>query len=292
MIGVTRHTGAGFAWVERACSTPDSAPTLVFLHGIGSSAESFVDLFDHLPGAYRALAWNAPGYGGSAPLAADWPVAGDYAEALSRFLDAAGVQRAVLIGHSLGTLMAGAFARTSPDRVAHLVLAASACGYRIAPGAALPDGVGARIDDLARLGPTEFARTRAARLVFEPEENTETLARVTREMGRVDPKGYAQAVRMLASGDLEATLREVRVPCDFIIGAEDIVTPEEQTTRAAAARASAGGPAPRVESIARAGHAVYLQRPAAFAEALLRLLPAELTDMETPGSARIGGKDG
>jgi pimeloyl-ACP methyl ester carboxylesterase len=77
---------------------------------------------------------------------------------------------------------------------------------------------------------------------------------------------------MLASGDLSGTLADIAVPTGFVIGSEDQVTPAAQTDAAAAAVARALGTAPPVETIARAGHAVYLQRPAAFAEALTRLI--------------------
>ena len=47
--------------------------------------------------------------------------AGDYADALAAMLDRAGVWQAVLVGHSLGALVASAFAAKYPDRVLHLV---------------------------------------------------------------------------------------------------------------------------------------------------------------------------
>jgi pimeloyl-ACP methyl ester carboxylesterase len=60
--------------------------------------------------AARVLAWDAPGYGNSAPLAPmAMPGAADYAERLWAWLDALGPQAAaplVLVGHSLGALMA------------------------------------------------------------------------------------------------------------------------------------------------------------------------------------------
>ena len=58
------------------------APALVMLHGIGSNAGSFAPLMTRLAARRRVIAWNAPGYGASAPLAADWPSADDYARAL------------------------------------------------------------------------------------------------------------------------------------------------------------------------------------------------------------------
>ena len=246
-----------------------SGSVVVFLHGIGSSAASFAPLFGHLPADLSLLAWNAPGYSNSAPLAEDWPMAGDYADALAGLLDRLGHGAVHLVGHSLGTLIAAVFARRSPDRVQSLTLAAAAKGYGVPRGGKLPDGVAARLTDLARLGPAAFASARAANLVHEPERHPEIVKSVEAAMAQVNPAGYAQAVRMLASGDLPGDLAHVAARPGFIIGAQDRVTPMAQTLAAADAWEAAMGAHPTVTEIDRAGHAVYLQRPDAFCTALL-----------------------
>ncbi len=58
-----------------------------------------------------------PGYGESPMLAATPADAGDYADALARMLDRAGVEQTILVGHSLGALVAAAFAAKYPQRV-------------------------------------------------------------------------------------------------------------------------------------------------------------------------------
>lgn len=81
-----------------------------------------------LPG-YRVLAWDMPGYGESPMLAAAPADAGDYADALARMLDRAGVEQTILVGHSLGALVAAAFAAKYPQRMFYPVLADVAQGY-------------------------------------------------------------------------------------------------------------------------------------------------------------------
>ena len=250
-------------------SRPGPGPVMVFLHGIGSNATSFAPLFEILPPDLSLLAWNAPGYLGSAPLKEDWPLAGDYADRLADLLDRLGHDAVHLVGHSLGTLIAAAFARRFPDRVQSLTLAAAANGYRVPRMGALPDGVQARLTDLARLGPAAFASARASNLVHEPQRHPEIVKGVETAMAQVNPKGYAQAVRMLASGDLPGDLAHVTARPGFIIGAQDRVTPIAQTKAAAGAWGPGRQTRPTVTEIERAGHAVYLQRPDAFCAALL-----------------------
>ncbi|MCB1390616.1 MAG: alpha/beta hydrolase, partial [Rhodobacteraceae bacterium] len=254
------HIAAGIGWREHQ----GDGPVLVALHGIGSEARAFDPLAALLPG-WRVLAWEAPGYGPSEPLATDWPRAADYAEALARFLDARGLNRVHLLGHSLGTLIGAAFARSCPERVLTLTLASCAQGGGAAAGA-LPPAQQARLDDLARLGGAEFARTRAPRLVFQPEKSRALVARVAEGMAKVKLPGYAQAVRMLATGDLAADCAVLSVPTAVIVGAEDIVTPPAQSERVhAALPAAAKG---FFTLIPGTGHALHQQAPEALAQAL------------------------
>lgn len=268
MSELKTHKIDGISFIER----DGPGPCLVFLHGIGSQARSFHALFEQLPPDYHLLAWQTPGYGNSDPVAPEWPIAKDYADALAGLLRARDLGPIILIGHSLGTLIAADFARAYPDMVSCVVLASCAPGYGAQVGGEMPPLVAKRITDLQALGGREFARARAPRLVYQPEDNAEVVAVVEDGMSKVLPHGYAQAVRMLASGRLYETLQHVSVPCRFITATDDLVTPPPQTQAAAEAWANAHGVSAHVEEIEMAGHAVYVQQPCAFAKTLLRLI--------------------
>lgn len=132
-----------------------SAVTHVLLHGIGSASGSWVRQLDAAAGKpVRVLAWDAPGYGTSDPVQADWPRADDYAERLWAWLDALGVQTPItLVGHSLGALMAGRAALLAPSRVQRLVLLSPAGGYGNADPAVREQKLRDRLATLERLGP-------------------------------------------------------------------------------------------------------------------------------------------
>lgn len=261
-------------------------PTLVFLHGIGSSSDSFLPVFETFPEGPRLIAWNAPGYLTSTPLAAATPTSKDYAAALERFFDSLGLDEATIIGHSLGTLIAVAFALRAPERVSSIVLVASAQGYGIGADEPLPPKATDRLEDLESQGPEAFAEARAPRLVFDPERHPSVVAHVRQEMARINPKGYAQAVRMLASGNLAASVAKLRKKPAFIVGTEDRITPFEQTNAAMQTWKETHGDTPRCVSIPDAGHAVYVQAPLAFVEALLELVP----DIQTPTPSHAEGE--
>jgi pimeloyl-ACP methyl ester carboxylesterase len=177
---------------------------VVLLHGIGSHGHSFDLLMDALPESVDAIAWSAPGYGGSHQLAVERPNPADYADALARLLDRLDVAQIVLVGHSLGCLFAASFAARYPSRVIALALMSPALGYGVGPSDNLPPAVQARITEINDMGPQVFAEKRAARLVFQPERKPEVLAAVRRAMAALHPPGYAQAVYALGAGDLLA----------------------------------------------------------------------------------------
>lgn len=257
MRGIT----VGIGYLQR----PGQGTPLVLLHGIGSDAQSWATTIAQLPPTVAALAWWAPGYGDSAPVKSARPVA--YAARLLALLDALDMPRVVLAGHSLGALFAGAFAARWPDRVAALALLSPALGYRVAPGDALPEGVQARIDELATLGPSAFAAKRAARLLYAPQDHPEIFAGVQRAMAAVNTEAYAQACQALGAGDLLGDAPHLAMPATILVGEQDLVTPPAN----AQALYEAAPSGSTVEIVPEAGHALPQQAPALVAARLAAL---------------------
>ena len=238
--------------------------TFVLLHGVGSHALSFEPLMQSLPPSIEAIAWNAPGYGESKPLTNASPTPRDYAAALAAALDLLGMSRAVLVGHSLGSLFAASFAANYPARVSALALLSPALGYRVPAGEPLPSGVQQRIDELNALGASAFSQKRAARLVGDPLLKPHVLDAVERAMAAVHPHGYAQAVRALGAGDMIADLATVSVPALVAVGSKDVITPP---ANAEAAR-DAFKAKPRYHEVEGAGHALPQEEPTIVADFL------------------------
>jgi|HubBroStandDraft_4_1064222.scaffolds.fasta_scaffold31212_2 pimeloyl-ACP methyl ester carboxylesterase len=250
-----RAGDAAFSFLEAG-----SGPPLVLLHGIGSAAASFRYQLEALSARFRVVAWDSPGYGASTPLAIEHPDTSDYAAALDAWLGALGIDRCHLVGQSLGTLIAARFAAEQPRRVLSLTLAGVARGHGRLPPPERQRLLAQRLDDLAQLGPQGMAAKRGPRLLGP--EATESMRRTVIEiMARIPAEGYAQAARMLSTGDITADLVRLStaLPIQIMVGQADVITPPESNLEIAAAI-----PAASVHVVPGAGHALYLEKPAEF----------------------------
>lgn len=249
-------------WVSvRECGEADAdALPLVCLHGIGSGSASWLEVAQLLAPRTRLIAWDAPGYGDSTPLAQSMPTGADYAQRVHALLDALQIERCVLVGHSLGALMATPAARADA-RIAALVLISPAQGYGAAGREAERARVHAeRMGSLAELGVAGMAAKRAGRLV---SEHASPVARawVRWNMARLNDAGYRQAIELLCGGQLLADVAALPegLPLTVACGELDVVTPPAGCAEVAQQR---GVP---LVPIARAGHASYVEQPAAVA---------------------------
>ncbi len=176
-------------------------------------------------------------------------------------LDRAGVWQAVLVGHSLGALVASAFAAKFPDRVIHLVLADAAQGY----GNAAPEQreqVWRNREQQMALGATSSPRP-APRSCC-PGARAEDIATVAAGM-RARPEGYLAAAWMLAHDDIHGWLKRYSGTFEVWCGEQDAIT-QPELVQGLALRY--GMP---FIAIPQAGHASYLDNDAFFNQQLLRI---------------------
>lgn len=245
-----------------ACRVGGSrGPVIVLLHGISSGAASWLPCASLLAAQARVIAWDAPGYGQSSPLPMPAPAARDYALRLEALLAALQVRPDLIVGHSLGALMAAAYAaHAAPDaQPARFLLLSPALGYG-APGKEEKsrDVARQRIESLESLGVDGLAQRGPTRLL-SAAATPDARAWVQWNMQRLNPDGYRQAVGLLCGDDIGPYLQARTRPVDVGCGAADVVT----TPTASAALAQ------RFDlpfhDIADAGHACYIEQPQAVA---------------------------
>jgi pimeloyl-ACP methyl ester carboxylesterase len=252
---------AGIGYRE---SGPRDAPALVLLHGIGSTSSVWRRQFGPLGVRHRVLAWDAPGYADSKPLAPELPHAGDYARALGDWLDALGVAKSVLVTSSWGTLIALAFAGAHPQRVRAMVLGGPTAGWGAQPAGEREKRIAERIARIRSLGPQAMREQDAPELVAPG--TGEDVLRLLRDSGEsLTVAGYAQATHVLGNSDGTSMIRGLDCPVLVIVGSADRRTPPETNAKrlAAAARRAT------LEVFPDCGHLPQLEYPERFNRAVL-----------------------
>jgi pimeloyl-ACP methyl ester carboxylesterase len=258
----TRHLRLGYRQVGHGVA-------IVLLHGIGSGAGSWANLADRLAGCGRLIAWDAPGYGSSDALPISRPSAADYAAALHDLLDALQLESYYLVGHSLGAMMAAAYAAGYPECVRGVLLADPAQGYAGAEPAERERIRQERVNRLADLGTEAYAQQRAGALLrSDPDHGA--LEAVRASMRRLRMDGFSQANWMLANDDIWRYLPAWCGPLHVTCGEADSITPP----------ADAASLAQRMSApctlLPRAGHASYLDAPQAFAQTIRDFIDADV----------------
>ncbi|HZO92811.1 MAG TPA: alpha/beta fold hydrolase [Candidatus Baltobacteraceae bacterium] len=155
--GFVEAGGVRLAAFEAGSRDP-GAPAVVLLHGLGHWSEgAWGRLIPRLDPALRYVALDLPGFGASEKPAARYDRA-FFRRVVDAALDALGVARVALVGHSLGGFLAADYAGRHPERVTHLSL--------IAPGGFVRSLRFAAFGIAGRLAPIAFALAPSRRLVL------------------------------------------------------------------------------------------------------------------------------
>lgn len=249
----------------------DDAVPVVFLHGIGGGARLWTRQLQTFGRHYRAIAWDMPGYGGSAPL--ETASVGTYGDALAEFIDALRLERPVLVGHSIGGMIVQSFLADDLGSVRAAILA------QTSPAFGGRDPRWAEEFVAARLGPLDQG---------EPIASV-ALANITGMLGAdPDPDGVALARDVMASTPAEAyrastlamigfdrreALARIAAPTLLLAGSEDRSAPAP--TMAKMAEKVPGSEYVCLDGV---GHLAFAERPAAFDDAVLSFLARNLTE--------------
>jgi 3-oxoadipate enol-lactonase len=242
-------------------------PSLVFLHGIGGAARAWRGQIDAFSDRYRAVAWDMPGYGGSARLAG--VSIATLADALQDFLQQIGVSRPIIVGHSIGGMIVQHWLTEHPEAARAVVLAQTSPAFGKADGNWQKSFIEARLGPLDR-GETmaSLAPTLVGDLVGDdPDTAGMEVARSC--MASVPEASYRASMLALLGFDQRQALGAIKVPTLVLSGSKDKNAPAPMMAKMASYI-----PAAEYVELEGVGHLVNLERPAAFDAALDQFLKA------------------
>jgi pimeloyl-ACP methyl ester carboxylesterase len=239
-----------------------SGTPLVILHGLGGRSESWVPQYQGLGADYRVIGWDAPGYGESSEIELDQPNIEDYAEVFIRFIDALGIERCHLMGHSVGTCIAAKVHQDHADRLLSLTLAEAVIGNGSSSEEEKNRMLQSRADDLEEMGPSVFAEKRTPNSLSPSADPDAIRAAVDFAKG-MQVSGYLKLFGALVRANMFEYVDALRVPAMIVAGSDDKSAPEEFVRQIAAAFSGI-----RYEVIAGIGHQIAFEKPEIFVDLL------------------------
>ena len=213
-FNVTTESGIELDAIERG--DPRGLP-MIMLHGYSDSHLSFEPLMRRMPSSIRAIAVSQRGHGNSGKPTNGYRLA-DFAGDVKVVLDRLEIPRAVLLGHSMGSLVAGRFALDHPDRVAGLILIGA---FRTLRGnAALEELWREVIADMTDPVQPIFVRGFQESTLATPVP-LDFLNTVIAESQKLPAHVWREVGRGLMADDFSAELRRIVAPTLIIWGDQD-----------------------------------------------------------------------
>ena len=262
------------AFVERiAFEVSGEGEPVLLIHGLGGTSNTWTPLAAAFA-RHKRVAFDLPGSGRSHRIEGPFSVQ-SFLEAALKVMQRAGVARAHVAAHSMGTIVAAHLAAAEPSKVASLAL----FGPLLAPPEPARSAIRARAAK-AREGdmqPIADALVQASLSSESRAKRPAAVAFVRESLMRQDPQGYAASCEALA-GMQPADTSRIACPALLVTGDEDAVAPP-QSVRAMAQKISGS----RVEVLRGCGHWTPLEKPVECVEMLNRFY-ARRTQWRTSSS--------
>jgi 3-oxoadipate enol-lactonase len=234
-----------------------AGPWLVFAHGAGGNHLSWWQQVPAFAGRFRCLVYDQRGWGRS--VCDGTPDPARFAPDLAVLLDHVGAERAALVGQSMGGWTALGCALGMPERVTHLVLAATLAGLTdaaILARLAAIHGRGRPFDGRRALAPDFPMRDPARTFLYE-------------EIAASNPPLAPAFLGALIALRYPAARERLRMPTTFIAGGRDQLFPPDVVSMAHARL-----PGAALVVVPEAGHSAYFECPEEFNRALATALVA------------------
>ncbi len=243
--------------------TGDGLP-LVFLHGLGGTSNVWHAQRVALSKYFRVVTLDLPGSGRSGRAERSYSME-RWVEQLAGLAEAARLDKFVLVGHSMATVLAQKFAARHGSRLTALVL----CGPITELSPAGKEAFTKRAEIVVKEGMIAVADTvLMGALTPASREANPALAGLVREMLLAnDPACYAGHCHALLNGSAKADQAAIKCPTLILVGDQDGVTPLANARAVAAAV-----PGSRIRIIPGTAHLTMLERPEAFNAALIEFL--------------------
>ena len=251
-------TGVKLEYAEQGNA---SGVPVIFLHGFSDSWRSFELNLPYLPASVRAFSLSQRGHGNSdKPLNGYRPA--DFALDVAALMDQLKIKKAIIVGHSMGSTNARAFAVAYPEKTLGLVLMGSFESFDDNPGVRELEIYLSKMEEVDINFVTEFQKSTILRPV--PPEYLET---VISESMKLPVYVWQRISEGWAGSKFSEKLKNYKKPVLLIWGDKDSIVPAaDQDILRNAMKNS------RLEVYKGTGHALHWEEPQRFALDLLEFV--------------------
>lgn len=253
--------------VELRVEEVGAGPPLLLIMGLGASLETWVAQREAFAARYRVILFDNRGAGGSECPPPPWTVPDMAADAIG-VLDALGIPRAHVLGVSMGGMIAQEMAIGWPDRIDRMVVGVSFARPDPLRRAFLLFRRWARLQgaDLVQEGVANLPWLVSPRVLNDPDRLEEILG-IVGTMPLMAADAYSHQIDAILEHDTLSRLSMVRARTLVVAAAEDVLTPLMLSREIADAI-----PGARLHVLSRGNHAVQIEDPDAFNDAVLEFL--------------------
>ncbi len=207
-------TGVELEFTEQGAKSGDA---VILLHGYADSHREYSQFAKTFPRNFRVFLLDQRGQGDSSKPACCYGLRQDFARDVVAFMDAQGIERAHLVGHSMGGVIAQTVAMDFPDRVRSLVLLATA---PTVAGNAFALGFKPIIDSLVDPVPAELALQLQSMLLFRDVPD-KVLSTSVEDTLKVPARILQAMLNSQLSEDHSSELDEIEAPTLILYGDRD-----------------------------------------------------------------------
>lgn len=245
--------------------------TVFLLHGAFGAKEYWYNQIGALVAAgYRVVAWDAPGYGFS-PLPVDFSVE-SLAQACARLIDYAGTTTNVLLGHSMGGMIAQRAFDYHRDKVHALVLSATSAAFGKSEGEWQQRFVADRVAPLdAGLTIPEYA-PKMLRTMMAPGASGADVERVIAVVSQMRAETFRAAIEAITRFDGRDIIPHMQIPVLLLAGEHDLSAAPPVVMQ----RLSERIPGSEYRCLDGVGHFAWAEDPAPFNATVIDFLDRRL----------------
>jgi pimeloyl-ACP methyl ester carboxylesterase len=247
--------GTEIHYLEMRSQHPAVDWPVIFIHGSGGNADLWKKVMDGLAKDYHSIAVDLPGHGSS--RGEGFQTVAEYGDFVKDFLEALGLKKAALGGHSLGGAIVQDVALRYAQKLTALLLIGTGARLRVLPEA------------LELLRKMAFGETQPKFYPwgFSEQASPEIIAEAEKEWAKTGSLVRYHDFLACDRFDNMAEVEKIRLPSLIACGKEDRLTPLKYSQFL-----NQKLPGSRMELIDGAGHLVMLENPRALTQAILNFL--------------------